>query len=227
MPTATQFTALGKGNGFAECLSKVDVSTYDIVEPLTLSQAMSIYWNLKSASVKATLDDDDYNFEANITGDDLPHTPVQRICNTSSSSVEADDNNDPYEYSAVYASVGNSIVRMYNGSTSNEDKFLGYGWSNGIYTYSSWLNMGPGPVLNSIINIRSYHDDLDSNGYTTDTITTGGITLVVQVYKTGVGSSSVVINNSNVIVSQYYEITDFNTGETECRVTFPLTFHTY
>ena len=70
MPTATEFTALGAGNGFASCLSKVDVDDYDywttlsgvnkdspatsdalILESLKL--AMMIYWNLESISCSA------------------------------------------------------------------------------------------------------------------------------------------------------------------------------
>ena len=70
MPTATEFTALGAGNGFPSCRTKVDVDDYDywttlsgvnkdspatsdalILESLEL--AMMIYWNLDSISCSA------------------------------------------------------------------------------------------------------------------------------------------------------------------------------
>ena len=69
MPTATSFTALGRGNGFPLCLEKVDVSGYDRWTTLggvskespsptdakistSLVNAMKLYWNLYS--VKGT-----------------------------------------------------------------------------------------------------------------------------------------------------------------------------
>tara|TARA_E500000305_G_C4017061_1_gene236368 strand:- start:968 stop:1753 length:786 start_codon:yes stop_codon:yes gene_type:complete len=65
MPTATSFTALGRGNGFPLCLEKVDVSGYDRWTTLggvskespsptdakistSLVNAMKLYWNLYS-----------------------------------------------------------------------------------------------------------------------------------------------------------------------------------
>ena len=50
MPTATSFTALGKGNGFNLCLSNRTVPGERIINPATLKQAVAAYWNFHSAS---------------------------------------------------------------------------------------------------------------------------------------------------------------------------------
>lgn len=50
MPTATSFTALGKGNGFNLCLRNRTVPGERIINPATLKQAVAAYWNFHSAS---------------------------------------------------------------------------------------------------------------------------------------------------------------------------------
>ena len=84
MPTATPFNALGSGNGFPFCLSKVDVSVYDHwttlsgvnkTSPITSDAlieesfrlAMMLYWNFTSIDCSA----DAYNLtdSVSISGD--------------------------------------------------------------------------------------------------------------------------------------------------------------
>jgi len=48
MPTATQFTALGKGNGFNRCLTNTTVN--QVLNAPTLKQTMAAYWNFDSAT---------------------------------------------------------------------------------------------------------------------------------------------------------------------------------
>lgn len=72
MPTATKFVALGVGNGFPQwgefdysenppkwvdgsgCLRKIDVSGYDLVSPMTLTQASKMFWNLHKVAGSAS-----------------------------------------------------------------------------------------------------------------------------------------------------------------------------
>ena len=57
MPTATQFTALGAGNGFPRCVSRVSASDDDFPSGgilngnLTLEQVMHLYWNIESITI--------------------------------------------------------------------------------------------------------------------------------------------------------------------------------
>jgi hypothetical protein len=51
MPNATPFTALGKGNGFNQCLNTFDLRENRVIlNPPTLAQTMSAYWNIDSVS---------------------------------------------------------------------------------------------------------------------------------------------------------------------------------
>ena len=72
MPTATKFNALGAGNGFPRwgsfdhsknppewvdgtgCLSKIDVSTCDLVAPMTLAQASKMFWTAHKVAGSAS-----------------------------------------------------------------------------------------------------------------------------------------------------------------------------
>jgi hypothetical protein len=78
MPTATSFTALGRGNGFPLCLEKVDVSGYDRWTTLggvskespsptdakistSLVNAMKLYWNLYSVKGTCSVSGTDFD----------------------------------------------------------------------------------------------------------------------------------------------------------------------
>ena len=51
MPNAAPFTALGKGNGFNQCLNTIDLRENRVIlNPPTLAQTMSAYWNIDSVS---------------------------------------------------------------------------------------------------------------------------------------------------------------------------------
>jgi hypothetical protein len=89
---ATPFTALGRGNGFNRCISKIDVSGFDHFEPLTLSEAMNFIWNVSGAttsflsSISKTLVEGgttviDYTFNKNSSGVyTVTPEPVGRTC---------------------------------------------------------------------------------------------------------------------------------------------------
>jgi hypothetical protein len=51
MPKADSFTALGRGNGFSQCLNTIDLRENRVIlNPPTLEQTMSAYWNIDSVS---------------------------------------------------------------------------------------------------------------------------------------------------------------------------------
>lgn len=157
MPTATPFNA-GVGNGFTECLSRVDVSSFDFWTTLGgnrqgggvtesgqgLAQAMAIFWNLNGVSGNYTqvsvpvnvdfallIDGEAGTFDSfswtKIGGGSVLgfFTPMDRVCYTSFSSiVREEDTDDDID---VLFQVRGEPIRMYNGSTSNEGNFVGYG----------------------------------------------------------------------------------------------------
>jgi hypothetical protein len=63
MSTATSFTALGRGNGFPRCVSRVSASDADFPASgilngnLSLEQVMYLYWNIENISITVTRDD--------------------------------------------------------------------------------------------------------------------------------------------------------------------------
>ena len=51
MPKADSFTALGRGNGFSQCLNTINLPENSVIlNPPTLEQTMSAYWNIDSVS---------------------------------------------------------------------------------------------------------------------------------------------------------------------------------
>lgn len=51
MSTAIPFNALGRGNGFSQCLNTINLPENRVIlNPPTLAQTMSAYWNIKSVS---------------------------------------------------------------------------------------------------------------------------------------------------------------------------------
>tara|TARA_R110001606_G_scaffold169455_1_gene314527 strand:+ start:4225 stop:4986 length:762 start_codon:yes stop_codon:yes gene_type:complete len=166
MPTAESFTALGAGNGFASCLTKIDVSDKSFDKWTTLggnqkggavtesgkglAQAMQFLWNLEgfkfsaSASAsRATFGEDpvrggesvsasltDYSTDADSSEKIVPR---DRVCGSLRDQYENDSDVDAPLAASVTFSFStnngyNQLARYYNGVTSNEDNFVGYGF---------------------------------------------------------------------------------------------------
>ena len=149
MPETDKFMSDGVGNGFPYCAEKVDVSGYDywttlggynkddadaLIEPTgiaeSLEKAMKLYWNYNGHSVEfadlspetLTIDIEQGVFENG--SDAAPFEPRDRICKTSG--WDFDQTNYPEGGDeTIWADI--SPIRMYNGSTDNEDNFVGYG----------------------------------------------------------------------------------------------------
>jgi hypothetical protein len=157
MPTADPFTALGKGNGFPFCIDeKLDVSSYDAVQPLTLAQAMKIYWNLHGATgffkfpadqtgnpiieVEDINDQDfiDYDGVTGAIDEDNSGTPTEpkgRVCNPPFGGINGSkgiDGNRGFSSFGSDINLEDGLVRYYDGNVSNENNFIGYGYF-GLY----------------------------------------------------------------------------------------------
>ena len=143
MPTATPFAALGAGNGFPSCLGKRDVSGYDYwttysgvnkdnpvasdaLKSESLVLGMKLFWNLFTldCSVEASIIGPSTNTSTTISGLSLVETPIERVCLSQTSIIDSDV--DAPTASGIII-VNRLPVRMYNGSTNDEDNFVGIG----------------------------------------------------------------------------------------------------
>lgn len=153
-PVATKFESEGVDNGFPFCPDKVDVSVYDYWTTLSgvnkdspttsdtliadsLRAAMSLFWNYNgcsglnegiyptsapfSFSPIIDMDNGDYDSVSfrKIAGgfDSANKTPLERVCYASFSAISVNED----LFTGIY------IIRMYNGITTEENNFVGYG----------------------------------------------------------------------------------------------------
>jgi len=241
MPTATPFTALGAGNGFPACLTKVNVadrgdgSPYDYWTTLSgwskvstpaddaakatsisesLQLAMKLFWNFNGLSMEdsgTTPNGHSYSdtwsvdMEAGVGEFEvmyfikigLPYsvsnenkTPRERVCYKIFGAYQ--------EYGFAFFTV--NIVRMYNGVTTDESNFVGYGVSEiFIQSLSQQLN------LTCYINdTGSYEDEIF------DYITIDGLSLVVNAIPSGDLTSPVSITSGESSVAAYFNYTNIN-----------------
>ena len=128
-----------------DCMQSVDVSSYFLVAPMTLRQISVLYWNLYAVIARAEISTQTTRL---IKEDDLRlvsydpvlnKQPKERLCSSAVSEVSLEtvypENYPSGEYAAGFwsADVGSSttwnVVKMYNGDTTEELNFLGYGIS--------------------------------------------------------------------------------------------------
>jgi len=158
MPIATPFTALGAGNGFASCLSKVDVSSYDywttfsgvnkdspatsdllIAESIQLG--MKLYWNGFScvAPSRATFSSErepplPYESSSVSYLDVSSHStaePMKRVCGKFISASDSQTSSPSGRTNCQLFLAIDAPVRMYNGDITDEDNFVGIGYGMG------------------------------------------------------------------------------------------------
>ena len=91
MPTATPFTALGKGNGYYQCMPKYNVQDRgdgypaDDYKLLDLDEVMHLFWNIASASITASCPrDGGGTLLAEMTSSDTLKEPYERVCGNDS-----------------------------------------------------------------------------------------------------------------------------------------------
>lgn len=154
MPTATPFTALGRGNGFSYCPDKINVldrgdgQPYDYWTTLdgfnkestgvrsdsdlrdSLIAAMKFYWNLKGMNASASRVDGFSGISGSVENVELDDSdePYTRVCPFYPFAVKSD--------TSCFNSIGINnqfnqfraleIYRLYNGATNDESNFVGY-----------------------------------------------------------------------------------------------------
>jgi hypothetical protein len=230
MPTATPFTALGRGNGFPFCVTrKIDVSAKEKWTTLggtqkgsspsnseiqtSLANAVKIFWNtnellgsVASSKTSTALPSIIYRKEGssfiNPTTD--PEEPKDRVC----------ERDNYFDYKNLYTVGANNgtksgfidlgIMRMYDGDTSNEDNFVGYGLEDGFNVQalaSDEAGPNPGDPPSSgnanVITIVSSSIDDPSDGQTPGTFdsdteykTFNGFPLAVSVLSIGTATKA-------------------------------------
>ena len=97
MPTATPFTALGRGNGLASCAYRKTFNAATHSGLYTLEEIMKLYWNTSSIQVSVT------DVNGYTVSDTLNYTtePRERVCNSDVASqpfrLVEDDGSTPEE----------------------------------------------------------------------------------------------------------------------------------
>ena len=174
-PIAQHFMTRGAGNGFPFCLQKVDVSNFDFwttlsgvskLSPTTSDaliqeshiSAMSLFWNMEKTSFTATTVDASQTHLAFI------ENPKERVCE-SSLYKRVRMTNDAGSQEALDIEMLLRIVRMYNGVTTDEVNFVGYGlksepYDSGIRRSTGWFLQGLLSEASLVrATISSYTDD--------------------------------------------------------------------
>lgn len=197
MPTATPFTALGKGNGFPSCLPKVDVSEYDNVEEMTLGEAMKIFWNLASISYSASSSGADLNVSISGTST-ATEVPSERVCNSvsfpSDSQSDESEGDPPAGFDVIFAFVSFNasvagVKRLYDGDITNEENFIGYGIASLCSVTADYIDLLAGHQDTKQVSLHSYVDnDTDATITTTEV---GGVTFLERTFLIGDGDATV------------------------------------
>ena len=205
MPTATPFKALGKGNGFPTCLNKVNVSSYDNVQAMTLQEAMKIYWNLASITYFASSSGS--VLSVNISGTSTAtKSPIERVCNTvsfpsdsDSDSSEGDSGFDAIHADVIFNADVTGVRRLYNGSVTNEGNFIGYGINSLCTIFADYIDLLNSTQDTEEVSIHSYVNDSPESTITT--ISIGGVTFLKETYEIGNGDATV---NTNIFSFNFY-----------------------
>ena len=168
----------------------------------SFGNAMKLWWNLNSItgsfSVSSTnsadgnlsVSETNYELILKRNGESDPLVPTQRSCRgtSSSTSFSLGELASGFSKTASVANDGvsgeiqvgnnNFIVRMYNGSTDNEDNFVGYGVSQ-LAHISGFADVRN--LLGAVdIEVGSYINGTNDSGVDPDT----GITFDVKVFQT-------------------------------------------
>lgn len=156
MPTATSFTALGRGNGFPLCPTNVDVSGFDHWVTLagvtsgsateaqiktSLENCMNLYWNTELVKTSVDAEADNAGSSVQINTQDFEHKimktasvalePRERVCYGNLTGLRLNESTTPgAEACNAIVSFKLNPVRMYNGATTDINNFVGFGFSD-------------------------------------------------------------------------------------------------
>ena len=250
MRTAESFNALGYGNGFMSCLTKVNVSTKDFWTTLSgvnkdspatsdalieesRRLAMLFYWNSYQLNITTYSYYDDgisveiydpfppptpvaintveYKWDRsageNVAGE---FTPKSRVCDIDDYIVLYDFYEGPIDRrERVWFSPYN-VIRMYNGATTNEDNFVGFGLGDRAivayfnHTYGTFV----GYFWHDIRLVGYSNRPADSGsrrtGYTTLPMGTDEIHVVCELYaEYGVGDGNFSLTDRKITEAWY------------------------
>lgn len=178
MPTATAFNALGAGNGFAFCLSKINVNDrgdgnpYFKYKVLTLSDAMKLYWNIASTTASAEAPKSGGGtLTAALSLSDVLAEPKERVCGHV---ITGRTDTDTFTF--VTATIRSPIVyKLYNGNTSDENNFLGYGVDQLVYV-SVEANSASEFIDVIYTGLRAY-DNSNAGAFTATNVIVNGVTI--------------------------------------------------
>ena len=217
-PIATPFNALGAGNGFTNCLSKIDVSNYDYWTTLGgnqkggsvteqgkgLSEAMNLYWNYSKVigNAESTLNGTTvsvteatagiYNFTPNSSTSN-PVPPKDRVCSVSLSGREVVElSGGPSGNTNYIASFTNrgTFVRMYDGATNNDNNFVGYGLGGTPFIAFARV------VNSATVLLKSYLNESILDSHDTAYVTVSGLHYVCEAIGENRDASLLTASNS-------------------------------
>ena len=234
MPTATPFTALGKGNGFPFCATKQDVSSYykwvtlggtqkgnapTVAEKnASLINAMKLFWNAyellglaSSTNVSSPLPNIIFTEQSSTN----PEEPENRVCPRQSSSFYSNSYSVTEGSSSVFGVIDIYIIRMYDGSTNDENNFVGYGMSTTCSIGADTVKTGFLAFAQVEVSVGSFlpFDPSSSNSNfnpktqtDVDYVTFAGFPLVATAYGSAFGNTTetVSVSASSLTASASY-----------------------
>jgi len=255
MPTATPFTALGKGNGFASCLSKVDVSNYDYWTTLSgvnknspeasdsliaesLELGMKIYWNLFSCvaptnvTFSSTADPPLPSESSSVSNLDVSsHSnsePMDRICGYAYATDSQSSNPSGRTNCQLFLTAGTG-VRMYDGVTTDESNFVGIGYAGGEQRSALVNTFG---LIEEVLSLQT-RSRVTILGYADESTSTAGVFDYAYVTVSGLhfvceasaDGGSKSVNATNLTASASSTIEDNNYSSNSAITS--LGFYTY
>ena len=187
-PTFSPFTTLGVGNGFRACLNKVDVSVYEAYNPMTLEQACNLYWLLWGISGEAsatdgveTIEINEVNIDNDKIGGPSNYEPKDRLCNgTVVTARDTDINGGDSLIADIQLYAKRGAVRMYDGVTTDEANFIGYGIAQRLALVNATVEDG-GDIGYSEIQLYSYADGDAGAFIEVGNVTISGIPFVASI----------------------------------------------
>jgi len=172
MPTATPFKAIGRGNGFTNCVSQ-DVTGFDSWTTLSgwsknnqpLSQsakltsieesrrlAMMLFWNLSEVTGTANTTSYQHGSSSLSSSGNISVQPKNRVCLSNITGYAEDG--DGYPSYSRYSILGTSNVGFYITAMYNNTELVGYGVE---YGYQSVAFCGSNALrVNTRLILRSF-----------------------------------------------------------------------
>ena len=182
IPSAEPFSAVGFFNGFPLVdtqwdTRKVDVSTYDRYEALTLEQAVNIYFNLVGVDVSTRVTTDNGSLflpGLNLEETDLAFQPKDRLLNyTISNTGSAKREFQTLDDNIIFVDLESNfyINKLYLGTPEDDDSNLeGYGFeflASARATFNGIADTGTGTINSRHYiskSISSYANESDDVG---------------------------------------------------------------